>query len=306
METPQIHRLKTISQYHQLMGLPKPEHPLISVINLESITEFPFKKSISLVFDFYSISLKTYSNVKYKYGQQNNDFNEGTLFFMSPGQVIKIEVDKIEDVKVSGWLLYIHPDFIWNTALAKTIRQYEFFNYAVSEALHLSNKEETIITNILQIIEQEYHSNIDKFSQGIIATQLESLLNFSDRFYNRQFITRKVSNHRILNHFEEILTEYFSTGSLQEKGLPTVKSIAEALNTSTNYLSGVLKTVTGKNTQQHIHDKLIDKAKEKLSTTDFSISEIAYQLGFGHSPSFSKLFKAKTNTSPLAFRQSLH
>lgn len=306
METPQIHRLKTISQYHQLMGLPKPEHPLISVINLGSITAFPFKKSISLVFDFYSISLKTYSNVKYKYGQQNNDFNEGTLFFMSPGQVIKIEVDKIEDAKVSGWLLYIHPDFIWNTALAKTIRQYEFFSYTVNEALHLSNKEETIINNILQIIEQEYHSNIDKFSQGIITTQLESLLNFSDRFYNRQFITRKVSNHRILNQFEEILTAYFSTCSLQEKGLPTVKSIAEALNTSTNYLSAVLKTVTGKNTQQHIHDKLIDKAKEKLSTTDCSISEIAYQLGFGHSPSFSKLFKAKTNTSPLAFRQSLH
>ncbi|MEX8548969.1 MAG: AraC family transcriptional regulator [Mucilaginibacter sp.] len=306
MESPQLLRLKTISQYHQLMGLPKPEHPLISVVNLNAITEFPFEKSISLVFDFYSIALKTCSNVKYKYGQQDSDFNEGTLFFMSPGQVIKIEVDKTEEAKVSGWLLYIHPDFIWNTALAKTIKQYEFFNYSVHEALHLSNKEETIITSILQIIKQEYHSNIDKFTQGIIITQLESLLNFSDRFYNRQFITRKISNHNILNHFEEILTEYFNTDSLQEKGLPTVKFIAEALNTSTNYLSGVLKTLTGKNAQQHIHDKLIDKAKEKLSTTSFSISEIAYQLGFEHSPSFSKLFKAKTNVSPLEFRQSFN
>jgi AraC family transcriptional regulator, transcriptional activator of pobA len=306
MKNSNLLHIKTISQYHQLMGLSKPEHPLISVVNLESITQFPFEKSVSLVFDFYSISLKNYENVKYKYGQQNNDFDEGTLFFMSPGQVMKIEIEKIEEAKVSGWLLFIHPDFIWNTSLAKSINQFEFFNYSVNEALHLSEKEGKIITNIVQIIEQEYHSNIDKFSQGIIVTQLESLLNFSDRFYNRQFITRKISNHIILNHFEEILTEYFKNDSLINTGLPSVKIIAQQLNISSNYLSAVLKTITGKNTQQHIHEKLIVKAKEKLSTSDLSISEIAYQLGFEHSPSFSKLFKAKTNISPLEFRASFN
>jgi AraC family transcriptional regulator, transcriptional activator of pobA len=306
MKNSDLLHIKTISQYHQIMGLPKPEHPLISVVNLESITQFPFEKSVSLMFDFYSISLKTYASVKYKYGQQNNDFDEGTLFFMSPGQVMKIEIEKMEEAKISGWLLFIHPDFIWNTSLAKSIKQFEFFNYSVNEALHLSEKEEKIITNIVQIIEQEYHSNIDKFSQGIIVTQLESLLNFSDRFYNRQFITRKISNHRILSHFEEIITEYFKNDSLINNGLPSVKIIAEQLNTSPNYLSAVLKTITGKNTQQHIHEKLIEKAKEKLSTSDLSISEIAYQLGFEHSPSFSKLFKLKTNKSPVEFRASFN
>ena len=306
MKNTNLYHIKTISQYHELMGLPKPEHPLISLVQLESLKTFPFEKSASFVFDFYSISIKTYSNVKYKYGQQACDFDEGTLFFMAPGQVMKIEIDNIEQAKVSGWLLYIHPDFIWNTSLAKSIKQYEFFNYSVNEALHLSDKEEKTIKNILQIIQQEYHSNIDKFSQGIIITQLESLLNFSDRFYNRQFITRRISNHKILHRFEQMLAEYLDTDSLLSKGLPSVKFMASSLNTSPNYLSGILKTITGKNAQQHIHDKLIKKAKEKLSTTNLSISEIAYQLGFEHSPSFSKLFKAKTNLSPLEFRQSFN
>jgi AraC family transcriptional regulator, transcriptional activator of pobA len=306
MKKSDLCHIKTITEYHKLMGLPKPEHPLISMVNLESITKFPFEKSVSLVFDFYSISLKTYDNIKYKYGQENNDFDEGTMFFMSPGQVMKIEIDKMEKAKVSGWLLFVHPDFIWNTPLAKSIKQFDYFNYSVNEALHLSEKEEKIINNIVQIIEQEYHSNIDKFSQGIIVTQLESLLNFSDRFYNRQFITRKISNHSILSNFEEILTEYFKNDSLINHGLPSVKFMAEQLNTSPNYLSSVLKTVTGKNAQQHIHDKLIEKAKEKLSTSDLSISEIAFQLGFEHSPSFSKMFKSKNGISPLEFRTSFN
>lgn len=306
MKKSNLYHLKTINQYHELMGLSKPEHPLISLVNLDSFKTFPFEKSVSLVFDFYSISMKAYSNVKYKYGQQECDFNGSTLFFMAPGQLMKIEIDNIEEAKVSGWLLYIHPDFIWNTALAKSINQYAFFNYAGNEALHLLEKEENIINNIVNIIAQEYHSNIDKFTQGIIITQLESLLNFSDRFYNRQFVTRRISNHNILTRFEEILAEYFKTDSLFDKGLPSVTFMAKALNTSPNYLSAVLKTETGKNAQQHIHDKLMDKAKQKLSTTKLSINEIAYQLGFEHSPSFSKLFKAKTNVSPSQFRQSFN
>jgi AraC-like DNA-binding protein len=228
------------------------------------------------------------------------------MFFMSPGQVFSIEFNKDEKLEQSGWMLLVHPDFLWNTPLARTIRQYEYFDYSVNETLFLSDKEEAIIAGIMQNIEQEYRSNIDKFSQSIIIAQLELLLAYSERFYQRQFITRKITNHRILDRLEELLTEYFNSGSLIEKGLPTVHYIAERLHVSPSYLGGLLKNLTGLNTQQHIHEKLIGKAKEKLSTTDLSVSEIAYELGFEHPQSFSKLFKAKTNLSPLKFRQSFN
>ena len=159
---------------------------------------------------------------------------------------------------------------------------------------------------MMQNMEQEYRSNIDKFSQDIIIAQLELLLNYADRFYHRQFITRKITNHKILNRLEEMLTAYFNSGALAKQGLPTVQYIAGELNVSPGYLSGLLKTLTGQSTQQHIHDKLIEKAKEKLSTTGLSVSEIAYGLGFEHPQSFSKLFKTKTNLSPLEFRQSFN
>jgi AraC family transcriptional activator of pobA len=306
MANTQLHRIKTIGEYHQVMGLPKPEHPLISVVNFESIKQLPYHESISLVFDFYSISLKRNFNARMKYGQQEYDFDEGIMFFMSPGQVFGIEREKGEALKHSGWLLLIHPDFLWNTSLAKTIKQYEYFDYSVNEALFLSEKEEITITNIIRNIEQEYHSNIDKFSQGVIIAQLELLLTYADRFYHRQFITRKINNHKILSRLEDILTEYFNNDVLSPKGLPTVHYIADRLNVSPNYLSELLKLLTGQSTQQHIHDKLIEKAKEKLSTTDLSVSEIAYELGFEHPQSFSKLFKTKTNLSPLEFRQSFN
>ncbi len=299
-------RIRTITEYHRVMGLPKPEHPLISVINFESIKRLPNAGSISLVFDFYSISLKRNFNAKMKYGQQQYDFDEGIMFFMSPGQVFGIEFDKEQEPKHSGWLLLIHPDFLWHTPLAKAIKQYEYFDYSANEALYLSDKEEATIINLVQNMEQEYRSNIDKFSQHIIIAQLELLLNYADRFYHRQFITRKITNHAVLNRLEDIIAEYFGSDNLSKKGLPTVQHIAEALNVSPGYLSGLLKTLTGQSTQQHIHDKLIDKAKEKLSVTDLSVSEIAYELGFEHPQSFSKLFKTKTSLSPLEFRQSFN
>lgn len=300
-------RIKTISQYHQLTGLPKPEHPLISVINLEDIKRLPGNDPTNMVFDFYSISLKRNSNVKFRYGQQVYDFDEGVMFFISPNQVFGIELGKGGNFKRPiGWMMLIHPDFLWNTPLAKTIKQSEFFSYAVNEALHLSEKEEATIISIYKNISQEYHSNIDKFSQDVIIAQLELLLTYSERFYHRQFITRKISNHQILTRLEDILAEYFNGDSLAKKGLPTVQYIADTLNVSPNYLSSLLKVLTGQSTQQHIHDKLIEKAKEKLSTTELSVSEIAYELGFEHIQSFSKLFKTKTNLSPLKFRQSFN
>jgi AraC family transcriptional regulator, transcriptional activator of pobA len=306
MTNTQLHRIKSISEYHQALGLPKPEHPLISVINLETVQREPNNEPISLVFDFYSISLKRNCNAKFRYGQQQYDFDEGVMFFMSPGQVFGIETEKNVPIRRTGWLLLVHPDFLWNTALAKTIKQYQYFDYSVNEALFLSDKEETAAIGILQSIEHEYQSNIDKFSQSIIIAQLELLLVQSDRFYHRQFITRKISNHKIVNRLEEILYDYFNSDDLADKGLPSVQYIADKLNVSPNYLSDLLKVLTGQSTQQHIHDKLIEKAKERLSTTDLSVSEIAYELGFEYSQSFSKLFKAKTDLSPMKFRQSFN
>jgi AraC family transcriptional activator of pobA len=301
----QLHKFKTISEFHRFRLLPKPEHPLVSVINLEQVKHMQAGET-SLVNDFYSIALKRNFSVKIKYGQQRYDFDDGVMFFIAPGQVFRIDIDEDAISDQSGWILLVHPDFLWNTPLAKAIKQYEYFDYSVHEALFLSEKEELTIAGIMQNIEQEYRSNIDKFSQDIIITQLELLLNYADRFYHRQFITRKISNHQVLARLEDLLAAYFNSDAIATKGLPTVQYIADSLNVSPNYLSGLLKTLTGQSTQQHIHEKLIEKAKEKLSTTGLSVSEIAYQLGFEHPQSFSKLFKTKTSLSPLVFRQSFN
>lgn len=296
--------VKTIAEYHRLMDLPKTEHPLISVLRFEDMKILSGNKPNSITHYFYSIALKrNASNIKY--GQETFDFDEGIMHFMSPKQVLSYENAPEEALKHSGWLLLIHPDFLWNTPLAKKIKQYDYFSYSVNEALHLSEKEETLIIGIIQNIAQEYHSNIDALSQDIIIAQLELLLTYSERFYQRQFITRKISNHKILNNLEDLLSEYFKN-DVAIKGIPTVLYIAKALNVSPNYLSRLLNLLTGQSTKQFIQDKLMDLAKEKLSTTDLSVSEIAFILGFEHSQSFSKLFKQKNNISPLEFRQSFN
>jgi AraC-like DNA-binding protein len=303
-----LYRFKTIGAYHKALGLPSPEHPLISVINLDELSQLPAVGAgpINVAFDFYSISLKRTIKgaVKFKYGQQAVDFDEGVMFFMSPGQVLGIEVEGGNRTIQSGWLLFVHPDLLWRTPLAKAIRQYGYFDYSANEALFLSEKEETIIVGMMQGIAQEYHANIDKYSDSVIIAQLELLLTYADRFYNRQFLTRKIASHQLLERMEGLLDEYFAGADLVRKGLPTVQWLAEALHVSPDYLSGMLKVLTGLNAQQQIHAKLIDKAKERLSTTDLSVSEIAYELGFEHPQSFSKLFKSKTSLSPLEFRHS--
>lgn len=300
------HRIKTISEYHQIMGLPAPEHPLISVIDLSTFNMPPATESFVMVFDFYSISLKRDFNAKLKYGQQQYDFDEGIMFFISPGQVFGITIENGKPVQRSGWLLLVHPDFFWNSALAKDIRKYEFFDYSVHEALFVSEKEENTIIEMMKSIQQEYQARIDKFSQSIMFAQLELLLKHAERFYNRQFITRQIVNHQILDRLDNLLNAYFNSEGILNKGLPTVSFVAEQLNVSPSYLSGLLKVLTGLSAQQHIHEKLIAKAKEKLSTTGLSVSEIAYQLGFEHPQSFSKLFKTKTNLSPLEFRATFN
>lgn len=297
-------RIDTISAYHQLANLPKPSHPLISVVRFEDIKPERTEKSQNLVNNFYSIALKRNFNGRMKYGQQAIDFDEGVMVFLAPGQVLTITTDEVHEH--TGWLLMIHPDFLWGSSLAKGIRAYAYFDYSIREALFLSDTEESMIVGLIQQIQREYQTPIDKFSQNIIIAQLEVLLNYSDRFYQRQFITRRIINHELLDRFEVLLEAYFAGDELLRLGLPTVGYMAQQLNLSPTYLSSLLKTLTGQNTQQHIHNKLIDKAKELLSSTTLSISEIAYKLGFEHPQSFSKLFKTKTSFSPVTFRHSFN
>lgn len=296
--------VKSISQYHKLRGLPPPVHPLISVIDYAAIQAPQTDESAGLLFDFYLISVKKGLSGKLKYGQQTYDHDGGVMSFMAPHQVLKIEHKNVPALKRSGWMLLVHPDFLWNTQLAGTMRRYDFFDYAVNEALFLSEREEKALDTLVNSIREEYENNIDKFSQNIIVSHIGTLLNYAERFYQRQFIGRKKSGHHILEQLEALLDNYFKDERLTGKGLPTVAHVSSLLNVSPGYLSAMIKSITGMNTQQHIHDKLIEKAKERLSTTALSVSEIAYGLGFEHPQSFSKLFKSKTNFSPLEFRTS--
>jgi AraC-like DNA-binding protein len=301
MENKVIHRIKTISEYHKVMGLSSPEHPLISVIDYGSV-KLPCIARMGFLFDFYSIFVDRNFKGNMKYGQQSGDFQEGVLFFMAPGQVFEMAPEEAESTSRSGWVLLIHPDFLLKTALAKKIRTYEYFSYAVNEALFLSEKEERSMLHIMDIMAEECRSNIDKFSGPVIIAQLELLLTYADRFYQRQFITRRKSSHSILERLEALLDGYFEGEELTTNGIPTVQYVASFLNVSPGYLSGLLKALTGRSTQQYIQERLIEYASAQLSATDQSVSEIAYGLGFEHPQSFSRLFKAKTSLSPLAFR----
>lgn len=296
------YRIQSVTEIHRLMGLGKPAHPLIGIVDLAGLKNN--SEIDAVIFDLYVISLKRGCD-KLIYGQQKYDFDEGLMAFLAPGQILRGEENGVP-ANLEGWMLFIHPDFLWGTSLASKMKKYEYFDYSVNEALFLSDKEETIINDIVKNIQNEYHSNVDQFSQDIMVSHLETLFNYADRFYQRQFITRKISNHQVLERLEKLLSDYFNSGDLVSKGLPTVQSISEALYVSPTYLRSLLKTLTGKSTQQHIHDKLIEKAKELLSTTDQSVSEIAYELGFEHLQSFSKLFKTKTKQSPLEFRMSFN
>jgi len=296
------YRISSITEIHRLMGLPKPHHPLISIVDLKGLSNDTGIEAV--VFDLYVISMKRGCDGLH-YGQQKYDFDEGLMAFMSPGQILRGEENGVPP-DLDGWMLFIHPDFLWNTSLAAKIKRYDYFGYATSEALFLSDKEEIVINDLVNNIKTEYHSNIDRFSQDIIISNLETLLNYAERFYQRQFITRKITNHQILTRVEERLTTYLNNEALLAKGLPTVQYFADALSISAKYLSSLLRQLTGQTMQQIIHEKLIEKAKEKLSTTRMSVSEIAYQLGFEHPQSFNKLFKSKTKQSPLDFRQSFN
>jgi len=257
---------------------------------------------VSFVFDFYKISFKVNLRGKIRYGQSYYDFDDGGLLFTSPNQVLATT----DDTEYTGYSLLIHPDFLRNYPLGKNIKNYGFFSYSANEALHLSEKEKQIVLGIFANIEEELQSPIDDFSQDVIIAQMELLLSYGNRFYKRQFITRKAVNNDLLTRFESMLGDYFARETALSEGLPTVHYLAEALNVSPRYLSDMLRSLTGLNAQQHIHEKLIEKAKEILSVSNLTVAEVAYRLGFEHPQSFNKLFKKKTNLSPLEFRQTFN
>ncbi len=298
-----INNINSISQLVRVLGFPAPSHPLITLVdyNNASLGMFPKGQKVSL--DFYKISFKPTFKGQIKYGQGFYDFEEGGLAFLKPKQIV-FPPEELESYE--GIALYFHPDFIRNYPLGKTINQYGFFSYDVSEALFLSAKEKEIIANLFATIANELANTIDHFSQDILVSQVELLLNYSNRFYNRQFITRKAVNHDIIASLDSLLNRYFQEENGLRNGLPSVKYVSTELKFSQRYLSDMLRSFTGLNTQQYIQNAIIEKAKEKLSTTNLSISEIAFELGFEHPQSFSKLFKSKTNVSPLEFRYLFH
>jgi AraC family transcriptional activator of pobA len=297
------HRFDSLSRMHKVLDMPAPMHPLVSLINNATGT-IPLERLPSPhILNFYKISYKMNFRGKFKYGQHYYDFDEGGMFFVSPNQITGAH-EPISDQ--SGYTLLFHPDFLLGYELARKIKAYGFFSYSAHEALHLSEKEKATIISVFESIEEELKGRIDNFSQDVVISQIELLLNYANRFYSRQFITRKAVSNDLLQKVEEILQAYFRSPHTPKHGLPTVQFLSEQLNVSASYLSDMLRSLTGQNAQQHIHNHLIEKAKEQLSTSPASISEIAYELGFEHPQSFSKLFKLKTNVSPLDFRRSFN
>ncbi|MEJ5048617.1 AraC family transcriptional regulator [Chryseobacterium culicis] len=295
-------KISSISELHSMLQLPKPLHPLVSLVDN---TKMSIKKGMlkrSFILNFYKISYKYSTTGKMGYGQGYYDFNEGGMMFTAPGQVLSTD----ENAEYSGYTLLVHPDFIRSYPLAKNIKNFGFFSYDTNEALHLSDQEKTTVTGLLNNIENELNTAIDEVSQDVIVSYIDVLLNYSNRFYKRQFITRKTVNNDLLTKLDHVLENYFNQQETLNKGLPTVEFLASTLHLSPHYLSDMLRNLTGLNAQQHIHEKLIEKAKEYLTTTGFSVSEVAYALGFEHPQSFNKLFKKKTDKTPLSYRQSFN
>lgn len=295
--------IATISEQHKHLGLPRPQHPLVSVFRFEEMILVDDEAFKNFTLDFYCIAIKKNFTGKLKYGQRYYDFDEGMMSFISPRQVLSLEEG---EMATEGYNLSFHADFIAAYPLVRKLKQYGFFSYALNEALHLSEVEEKMIEGIMKSIALELQTNIDHFSQDIIVSQLELLLNYSNRFYKRQFLTRNAASYGLLAELEEVLSKLLSDEVLSEKGLPTVHSVAAELHVSASYLSDMLRTLTGQNTQQQIHARLIERAKEMLSATSMSVSEIAFQLGFEHPQSFNKLFKNKMHLSPLEFREKFN
>jgi AraC-like DNA-binding protein len=298
-----IYLINSIGELHNILGYEKPKHPLISLIDAsktDSLRKYQNRKFMS---GFYTIALKNYSDCMTKYGRETFDFSEGSLVFTAPKLVGSISYST-EYVKTDGWILCFHPDLFVGTDLAAKMEEYTYFHYLEREALHLSDDEKETITSIVNTIQKEYSMNLDVYSQKLLVSNLEVLLNYCERFYGRQFITRRKANVEAVVLFEKLLQEKMEQTSLERNGLPTVKELSEELGYSTYYLSTLLKNETGLGTKEHIYDKLISRAKNLLAGTNDSIADIAYQLGYEHPEHFSKFFKVRVGVSPNNYRKS--
>ena len=299
----EIIQIKTIGEIHRLLKVEKPLHPLISVC--KHIPDMNFEiTNVNVAFDFYIISLKSDIQGSINYGRNTYDFEEGTLLFSAPGQVFNITDEPIIDLK--GWTLFIHSNLLSKSSLYQAIQQYNFFSYDINEALHISDKEKIILGDFVSNIDNEISQNLDRHSQDLILHNLESILKYSERFYDRQFLTRTNNNKDFISKFEKYLTNYFNSNLHRSNGIPSVKQCGEALNMSGHYLSDLLKIETGKTIKEHIHLKLIDKAKHQLLNSNISVKSLAYDLGFEYPQYFSRLFKNKTGISPSEYRNKMN
>ncbi len=295
-------RFISISESHQAFGLPAPQHPLISLVHFNR--DNPFNTSMAPIYDvlsFYKITFITRNKGRLKYGRNYYDYDEGSMLFLAPNQLVGSTDYNSETY---CYILLIHPDFLLGHPIAGKIKWYGYFSYASHEALHLSEPEREVILSVFRIMEQELNSRVDEFSQEVVIAQLELLLSYVNRFYKRQFITRKTAGNDILQKAESILDDYINHRETLRHGFPTVQYLSDKLNISSGYLSDMLRSLIGQNARQYIRSKIIEKAKELLTGTGLTVAEIAYELGFEHPQSFSKMFRLRTGLSPVEFRNS--
>ena len=292
--------IRSISEIHQLLGLEKPTHPLISVVRHTKDMDLSFANGIRVNSHLYFISLKENIQGAFKYGRQTYDFQEGSLVFMRPKQIVSAQTDIEPDL--GGWSIFFHPDLIRAYSLANDIQNYSFFDYDSDEALHISDKEKKALYEVVAKIETEIHQNIDQHTEELIVHNIEALLKYSQRYFDRQFLTRKNHNKDYLILFEKYIHSYFVSDLPKEKGIPSVNQCGEALQMSGKYLSDLLKKETGKSITEHIHLHIIEKAKNELLNSNNPISQIAYSLGFEYPQHFSKVFKSNAGVSPKQFR----
>lgn len=299
----EIIHIKHISEVHDLLGIDKPRHPLVTVLPInEKLVNYDFG-DYTYVFDFYQVSLKAGLSGSFSYGANSYDFREGMMIFMKPNQTVKMNrQDEIKGNK--GWTLLFHPDLLRKSDLGISIEEFSFFNYDVKEALFLSDQEKRTLTDLVEKIESEYSQHIDKHSQELIITNIELLLKYCRRYFDRQFYTRTNYNKDVITQFEQLIREYYAANKPAEHGVLTVSYCAEKLNMSSNYLGDLLRNETGKSAKEHLQDYLIDKAKTHIIGSNDPISDIAFRLGFEYPQSFNKLFKAKTGLSPREYRNT--
>lgn len=297
----QLIHIQSITDLHKLFSLGNSLHPLVTVLDFSEVLE-QIQPDSKITTDFYSIMFKNYCKNNIRYGRKAIDFQDGSLICIAPNQIIEIDNEIEERADKMGWGLFFHPDLIRNTSLNEKIKAYGFFNYEISEALHLSEKEKCILFDLIQEIQKELQENIDVHSQQIIVSSIELLLSYCLRFYDRQLITRGQNSRLIISQIENILIQWFSDNETNEKGLPTVAYLADKVHLSSSYLSDLLKKETGKSAQELIHFYLIEEAKNLLMNSEKNINEIAFELGFEYPQYFNKLFKKKTGKTPMEYR----